>query len=406
MRRALFVAVLLLASCTPAEDPRRAEPTVSPERAPKTHRRLTSGVIYKRFCSRHDPPPSDLIASFHGEGDVVIRAGNDDVATIPGRPPVRWSASGALLAVGRHGALWTWDGKRYENSDVPLRLTSNRLATWAWSPNGDCALTLDDGRLGAFHTGAGANSTTLIEKGVQAAAWGPRGRVAIVLEDDGHPALWIANLKRSTMRLAASFGPETCCVVLGGWTRAREVLYWAGPGQSAMQDGWPLQSVDEQGGATRWGRTLPLPSATAPCADGVVAFTGGDRHLQGSRASLLRPGHRPKHLTKPALVHGLACSPDGTSVVVASDAGLDVVPLDGSGSRKLTRHPRLTDFYAEWGPPGVLLVRQTGLVRQLSFVTEGSRPRFAATLVTPPEVHPLLAFDWTATPPTGLLPPP
>jgi hypothetical protein len=396
-----IVLCLLFAACTSGDGAdRAAEPTGAPTRDVQSQRRLPGGVVYDRFCAKHRPPPSHLVAAFDGRR-VVVSDGREEIARIRGRPPVRWSASGALLAVGRRGALWTWDGKRYEGPDVPLDLSADR-ASWAWSPYGDCAMRLDDEMLDAFHTGAGANSTTLLHEGVQAAAWGPRGRIAVVLEDDGRPSLWIVDLKRSTMQRVSDFEPDTCCVVLGGWTPSGEVLFWAGPGTSIMQDGWPLQSVGEDGRTSTWGRTLPRPDTIAICGEEIAAFTASDRDLQGSRVSLLRSDNEPKHLTKRASHFGLACAPDAASVVVAGDRGLSVVPLDGARVTPLTRPPRLTDAFPEWGPRGILFVRQTGLVRQLSFVATG-RPRFTATLVAPPKTAPDLAFDWTATPPDGLL---
>ncbi|MDQ4025972.1 MAG: hypothetical protein M3217_10885, partial [Actinomycetota bacterium] len=378
------------------------EPARSPGPDVRSRRQLSGGLVYDRACAQHDSPSSELVAAFDGER-VVVSDGGDEIARIRGRPPVRWSGSGGLLAVGRRGALWTWDGQRYEGPDVPLELSRGGRASWAWSPYADCALVLDGDRLDAFHTGAGANSTTLVNENVEAAAWGPRGRVAVVLEEEGRRSLWVADPMRSTMRLVSDFDPATCCVVLGGWTRSGEALFWAGPGRSAMQDGWPLRSATPRGRTKTWGRTLPRPDTIAICDAGIVALTGSDRHLRTSRVSLLRAGKRTEHLTKRARHQGLACSADGASVVVAAGAGLTIVPFDGSPATPLTRPRRATDVDPQWGPGGVLFVRQTGPVRELWLVTPERRPRFVATLVAPPKASPELAYDWTATRPTGLL---
>lgn len=360
LRATRIVLCLLLAACTPGDGANSgAEARPSPSEKVRSQRRLSGGVVYDNFCAKHRSPHSDLIAAFDGNR-IVVSDGERTVSRIPGRPPVRWSASGALLAVGRRGALWTWDGKRYEGPDVPLELSNDGRASWAWSPYGDCALILDGDRLDAFHTGAGANRTALVQEDVRAAAWGPRGRVAVVLEEAGRPSLWIVDLKSSTMHLVSGFERATCCVVLGGWTQSGEALFWAGPGTSVMQDGWPLQSVDEDGRTRTWGRTLPRPDTIAICDDGIAALTGSDRHLGGSRVSLLRAGKRPEHLTNRTRQFGIACSSDGASVVVAAGAGSSVVPLDGSPVTPPTRPGRLTDA-------------------------------------------PDLAFDWTATRPAGVL---
>lgn len=397
---------LLAAACqAPADDggwnrsalsTRTPEPTESPVlRRPPARPRLAESVIYERFCRRRDPLPGPLVAAFDGSRVVVVSGTGEEIARIPGRPPVRWSASGGLLAVGPHGALWTWDGRRYEGTDVPLELTSERGARWVWSPSGDCALILDDGRLNAFHTGAGANTVTLLPRGVEAAAWGPDALVAVVMRERSRRSLWIADLAGSRLLQLVAFPPDACCVVLAGWVRERDqILFWVGSGNSKV--GWRLQSVDLHGRRRTWGWTRPRPDAVAPCGDSLVALTGSD-------VSLLRPNVPRRDLAGPARFTGLGCSSDGSYVVAAGSAGLTLYSTDGSRSIVMDAAPGITPWVPEWGPPGsgVLFVRTSAGGAALWFLPEGGvNPRFVVRLGRPSSRR---AFDWTATDPSGLL---
>ncbi|HEX2057252.1 MAG TPA: hypothetical protein VHI71_02690 [Actinomycetota bacterium] len=407
--------LLLAAACSSADDggwdpsafaARTSEPPVEtpPPRDPRTRRPLAEAVRYEQFCPRRDPLPRRLVATSDGTRVAVVSEAGTRVARVPGGAPVRWSASGRLLAVGPRGELWTWDGKRYEGPDVPLELASQGGARWAWSPTGDCAVVLANGRLDAFHTGAGANVVTLVPRGVEAAAWGRGPRIAVLLREESRRSLWIADLRESVMRRVTAFPPDVCCVVLGGWAPGGdEILFWAGPGTSVMQDGWPLQSVDAEGRRRTWGRTLPRPDTITRCGNAVAALTG-DRTLQRARVALLRPGRPVATVAEPDRFTGVSCSANGSFVAATGTSGLRILFADGSMSTAIG--PAVPSAAPEWGPPGsgVLFFRRSGRATQLWFVPEGgTAPRALIELPRTPERPPHQTFDWTGSPPTGLL---
>ncbi|MBW3595369.1 MAG: hypothetical protein KY391_07295 [Actinobacteria bacterium] len=414
-RLRMFCSVaIVVGACTSASPPTtRTTPTpgASPNsrrsattRAEPTQRRLDASVIYRNFCRRHESPARPLVAAYDGNDVVLTSTDGVVVARIPGRPPVRWSSSGGLVAVGPEGELWTNEGRPYEAPETHLALVDEREDAWAWSPSGDCALVLKDGLLSAFHTGAGANSVILIEEGVESFWWGPGSEVAMVIKNGARRELWSADLRRGDMTRLIRFPKKICCVKLAGWDPGgKRVLYWAGPRKSGMQDGWELHSVDQRGRTRAWGTTLPRPDTIARCGDDLVGLIGGDRTGRGNRLAVLEPNERPDAFTSAGTFTGISCSNDGRYVVATTDQGLELFSVGGGRVTALTDDPGVTDVFPQWGPArsGVLFVRQSGGTRQLWFNPEGGRARFMMELGDSRDMPAELLFDWTATPPGG-----
>lgn len=402
----------------------QASPSPHPTERDDSARRETTQRLAARYPSACLRPvasagPEGLVAAY-SKGAVRIANVDGDVrATIraPGgivRPPIAWSPSGRILAVGPQGLFWRPNGTLVSIGDVQHGLVEGRRGTWGWSPLADCGVQVSES--GALHAVA-ANpfvagvGTVLIEDGVESFSFAPDGqKLGLVLKDGNDRSIWIADLVRNRMHQARDFPRHTCCISLGGWTPSGdELLFWAGSGASVMADGWLLESVGGGGEGHEWGTTIPSASL-AECDKRLLGVVGGDRHGRGGRLAVLRSNQSERFLTdKRDRVSAFSCSPDDRYFVAQSDARLALLDSTGTRVRYLTDidtpNGQFSEFAPEWGPPrtGILFVRGLHLVSQLWFIPEGAateRPVVDLELSGRWNAHSL--FDWSVTPPSGL----
>ena len=402
------MAPTIIATAAP-EPPDEPEPPAEPEpteeaEPPLARRRL---VRCERVVGAHAP---GLVAGAGPARVHIATPAGDDVASVPADPPVGWSPSGRLLATGPHGDLWRADGTPFTARETQRAFVSNRRLSWAWSPAADCALALDaDGVLyviDADTRGAPQSYAEIaVERGAESFAWSPDGRrFAVVVDRGAARRILVARLPRPRWLEVKRFYPRVCCVTLGGWSPdGRHLLYWAGPGVSAMADGWPLRSVSGAG-VHLWGSTLPTPGAITECGDRLVGLVGGDRHQQGNQIAVLRPARRPEVLSGRSTYRGPSCSATGEYIAVSRDGRLEVIRSDGAPVIDPGPDDLLTELAPEWGPPGtgVLVVRQAHVFRQLWFLPEGGSESGYTTTLYPGSAPLRSLFDWSATPPTDL----
>ena len=375
---------------------------------------------YPRACLRPvaQPGPQGLVAAY-AKGAIRITTTDGGVrATIraPGgivRPPLAWSPSGRILAAGPQGLFWRPNGKLVFIGDVQHGLVQGKRGTWGWSPLADCGVQIDEaGALNAVAVNplVAGPGVTLIEDGVESFAFSPDGgKLGLVRIDEGERSIWVADLATNRLQQLVDFPDPTCCISLGGWTPAGdELLFWAGPGQSVMADGWPLESVSLDGHRREWAPTVPN-AALARCGERLLGLVGGDRTGDGARLALLRPGRPDLSLTATSdRVRSMSCSPDGRFFVVQSDARLALLDPAGALIRYLTdvdtANGQWSERAPEWGPPrtGILFARSLHLQSQLWFIPEGQAsagPVVDLELTGRWSLRSL--FDWSATSPTG-----
>lgn len=373
---------------------------------------------YPRACLRPVARPESrgVIAAYSRGVVRIVSTEGTVLATIraPGgivRPPVRWSPSGTVVAIGPQGLFWTPNGEPVYIGDVQHGLVQGPEGTWGWSPLADCGVHVTpEGALmvaaaNPFVVGSGA---TLIERGVESFYFAPDGRkLAVVVADDDRRALWVIDLARNRVDVAATFPASICCVTLGGWDpSSEEVFFWAGPGVSVMADGWPLESVSARGEA-EWGRVAPTADLRW-CGPRLLATVAGDRS-SGRLAELRRDGEPALLGDGGRAMSSFSCSPDDAYIIAATDDAR-LALLDGDGSfisyptEVETTNGVWSEGSPEWGPPrtGIVFVRSMHLQIQLWFLGEGTgSPNVVADLLARGSSSARARFDWSATAPTG-----
>lgn len=443
---ALFLAQPVLDSAEdgPGRRPRRVSvtPSAAPNKAhakPRTARRLVHD--YPRACLRQVPPPSGagLIAAYNERRVTIVTTTGDVQATIEDvaptvRPPIAWSPSGRVLAVGPQGLFWTPDGARVPAGDVQHGMVVGLRGGWGWSPIADCGVhiaangellitAVDPGTTtkGRLAVGAGI---TLVRPAVESFAFAPDGRsLGLVIVDGKRRTIWVADLERNTMKAITRFPSSTCCVTLGGWSPdGAELLFWAASGASVSADGWLLQSVDpETRRISSFTAVRVRPEFLERCAGDLLGIVGGDRFDVGPmRLGKLQAGAGPSYLTPRTESHfSFSCTANGALIATArgevrdgsdpvgSTSRTEVTILRTDGSEAITLTPAGTsDGAPEWGPPGtgLIFVRLSDGDATILFAAEGRTPTALGVSVSIPRPDSALhqVLDWSATPPDGL----
>ncbi len=440
----LFIAQPVLTSGDGEPSP-RPDSSITPRQAPpepperKTSRRLAHG--YPRACLRAVVPPTGvgLMAAFDNDRVTIVtptgdvRAEIEDVAPIV-TPPIAWSPSGRVLAVGPQGLFWTADGTRVLGGDVQHGMVRGTRGRWAWSPIADCGVHIDErGELlvtavdpsiatpGGLSVGVGI---PLVHPEVESFAFSPDGRsLGLVMIDGRRRDIWVADLERNTMAEVVRFPSPMCCVTLGGWSpNSDELLFWAAPGGSVSADGWLLRAVDPGSGRiSALGALRVRPEFLERCAGDLLGIVGGDRFDVGPmRLAELRMGADPRFLTPGDESHFyLSCTPSGTliataraqvvdgSAPVGSTPRSELTILRADGSEVVTLTPEgLSDVAPEWGPPGtgLVFVRLSDGDAMVWFAPEGGGPTsLGVSLRAPtPDFAWQRVLDWSVSPPNGL----
>lgn len=370
--------------------------------------------------------PSDggTIAASRAGRVTLVTPDGEVVARLKETGPVGWSVSGRFLATGSDGALWNSDGSPVQRHEYQVSL-GQPGSTWAWSPAGDCGFVLDrHGRLGITVVNPSKIPPTwgvnLVE-GVEAFALSSDWRwLGLVLDDPGSRSIAIADLRRRRINIVKTYARTTCCITLAGWGGAgRNLYFWAGPGNSVMADGWPLQAISVPAGPVQRVRAtvIPDPFLMGECAGRSAVIAGGNRdrrtnkrirYIEGGNVALT-----PRHLA----VSSFSCSPGSTLVFSAADDGDDpvarklyLIERAGSGGLKvLADDPDAADDRPEWSPgTGVLFVRWSGSEGELWLLPEGGVPRrLPLSVKSDPGAYWSggnwdRVIDWSATRPRGL----
>lgn len=416
-------------SAVPAEAPAK----------PRTARRLLHD--YPRACLRQVPPPSGagLIAALDKRRVTIVTTAGDVQATIQDvaptvRPPIAWSPSGRVLAVGPQGLFWTPEGERVPIGDVQHGMVLGVRGRWGWSPIADCGVHINEkGELlitavdpstttkGRLAVGAG---TPLVRPTVESFAFAPDGRsLGLVVVEGKRRTIWVADLETNTMTAITRFPSATCCVTLGGWTLdGAELLFWAASGASVSADGWLLQSVDpETRRISSFTAVRVRPEFLDRCGGDLLGIVGGDRFDVGPmRLGKLQAGAGPSYLTPRTESHfSFSCTATGALIATArgevrdgsdpvgSTSRTEVTILRADGSEVITLTPaEMSDAAPEWGPPGtgLIFVRLSDGDATVLFAAEGRTPTALGVSVSIP--RPNFAWqqvlDWSASPPDGL----
>jgi hypothetical protein len=414
--------------------------TGAPRQTASASGSLASGAVrvlarYPRGCLLSVPRPagSGLVAAVRG-GTVTIAslAGGGRIVLLERLPSsamylpgVQWSADGRFLATG-DGKLWTAAGR-------PAGRLLDRLASWwSWSPTGECALGFT-GSAAQVTVSLGVPSQrprAFLRGAIERFAFTPDGRALVLVVATGpgqRYGFFELNLVAGKLREIARLPAADCCVSFGGWAPSGEtLLFWAGPGDSVMADGWPLSGLDlEDGGrviayGTRRpflapaGRlpaavVLPVADFLAGCGRRLLAVTGFGRlrpTIADKRLVYLAPGKPPRPVTPSTLAYLFpACSRGGGMIAAVqfrngerADGRARLALLSGTGAflRYLTPAGPFTDSQPEWAAPGILFARTPsgGGASQLWFAPPGLGARDTGLQAS--------EWDWSATPPSGV----
>ena len=444
---ALFLAQPVLDSDDDRPGPRRPRrdsvtPSAAPKEAlakPRTARRLVHA--YPRACLRQVAPLSGdgLIAAYNERRVTIVTTTGDVQATIRDvaptvRPPIAWSPSRRVLAVGPQGLFWTTEGARVPIGDIQHGMVLGIRGRWGWSPIADCGIHIaQNGELlitavdsstattGGLAVGPGI---PLVGPTVESFAFAPDGRsLGLVIVEGKRRAIWVADLERNKMTEVTRFPSSTCCVTLGGWSPdGAELLFWAASGASVSADGWLLQSVDPETRRISSFTALRVRSEFVErCAGDLLGIVGGDRFDVGPmRLGELQAGEGPSYLTPRTESHfGFSCTENGALIATArgdvrdgsdpvgSPSQTEVTILRADGSEVITLTPEgMTDAAPEWGPPGtgLIFVRLSGGDATVLFAAEGRTPTALDLSVSIPRPDSAWdqVLDWSATPPDGL----
>lgn len=361
---------------TPTETP---EPDVPPDEL---------ATAFPDDCLDPQPLPEEpgAIAAISERGTVIASPTGDVQARITGADgPVGFSPSGEHLLTGA-GLLFGLDG----GGAGPM--FGDAVLAWAWSPQADCALAVDeDGRL-------------LVAS--------PDAEPSVLIDD-----IPVLNFALSATRLAISTEPGIISTYnlrsgrlvgdpaplkggseshLIGW-RGASLLYAAGDGRS-----FTVRSITARPGGTRSDR---FAGNVGPF--GVSAC--GDRLLGVSPDGDLLDIETGDNFGDPAYDYAApACSPDGAFIAVArkpdgapeSEFRMVFLESDGTFREPVATGGQGAETAAEWSPSGERLVflkaTKGGALEVWYAAAEGGGA--SGIRVAPARG----SADWNVTPPTGL----
>ena len=340
---------------------------------------------YPRSCTRDAAVPGiGLVAASQGGSIGVVTPTGQSAFALRAKPPVGFSVSGRYLATA--GAdLWTTRGEH-------VGLAFSRPATkWAWSPQGECIVGIDRGRLLVAEP---KQRPEVLVRGVPVSnfAFAPDGTRIVFAVGGGSSAtgIWMADLKSGEIKLLQSSIGWT----LTAWSRAARpiLLREASEGQPTSGGGLSFAPSDEVSYCGDEVVTIRQERLATFGVSGVPAYIGADRRFRYSAVS---------------------CSPTGDLLVAVrypkgdpTATTMAVLRTDGTFVREVAQESSVED-QPMWGPGGVGVVFVGGVSGEGSagplvwFLPEGADAR--PTGLTVRRFGPVLDawLDWSATRPLG-----
>ncbi|MFP5352381.1 MAG: poly-gamma-glutamate biosynthesis protein PgsC/CapC [Actinomycetota bacterium] len=293
---------------------------------------------YPKRCLRETGTPRDGLAVSTTAGVAIVdpRTGKIIRTGLRGEP--LWSPSGRWLGVGRGRVVRREGGQ-------PRDLFSEPVSRWTWAPRADCAVGASGGSI--IVALPGGDSRVLFHQPPGTLVFSPDGDAVAVLTRDEKPRLFLADLRRGTLRTVGSFSATS------------ELLGWSADG-ALVTDRGRLMHVRARNvtrlGKLRQGRLLEC--------GGRTLIVGRERRkvssLARGRLTELSRGYR-----------GVTCSPDGRYLAgVSSSGGLTVLDAaDGFRSRldvDVTKAAAL-----DWGSQGLSIATRSGRTLTIALIRPG-----------------------------------
>ena len=381
------------------EEPDTPEPSPEPEPTPSPSGGLIAGPF--RTQPLFDRYPSMCLRPSEVDGEALIatvsgsRVGFGTTAgpTDPGPPGhttlgrvkglLGFSASGDLYAAFTKKQALIAPPEGSQGADGDSRL--GRIRSVVWSPRSSCgvAIQADGSVLVVPDDGEGS----LIREGVGSAAFSPGGDLLAVVLDEGETAsVWVADLTGTRMREVHRQRAGSR-LSIEAWSPDGRTLYLATGGTGLSFVTTSRHPVSASLGGARI-------TGLEQCSGRLLGI------VDGAVAEITRVG--PDYLTDTnAGYTAVSCSPNG--VFMAALRQGDLLLLDGDGPvRDLTTDSGFRDVFADWGPAGTGLVfgrvPDGGGDAQVWYIPEGGTARDTGLRYRPGPG----AFDWAASPPTGL----
>jgi len=272
----------------------------------------------------------------------------------------------------------------------------------------------------------GRSSYPYVTGYIAAYAFAPNGKTLYMAVGQAPRAARFAALDLASGRLR-DIGPapgNACCVSFGGFAPGGAILlFWAAEGASVGADGVVLQGIDtvhanrivRYGTATAPAVMIAGRSSIAACGASLLAVVGGGRiqmTVSDKRLAMVFVGRAPQYLTpKTPPYLSPACSPDGFAVAavqypsgkVTGPATLTIVTVKNGNTHQPAPSATLVDSSPDWGQTGLLYGRtpQNGSTVQLWYAPAGAAAHDTGLRAWDSGMS-ALAWDWSATAPTGI----
>jgi hypothetical protein len=395
---------------------------------------------YPQSCLRAVPRPSGAgRVAMLNTGTLTIASPADGTPiVIPYTPPamgsyqggvplVGWSPDGRYVAT-RFGDVWTSAG-----APAGKLFATPAIGTWTWSPASDCALavttTATSRAPATISVGTpGQPSRPYLTGRIAAYAFAPNGKTLyLAVGQAPNPARFVTlDLASGRLRDIGPAPGNACCVSFGGFAPGGTLLlFWAAEGASVGADGVALQGIDTANSnriVTYGTKTSPVftlagTSSVAACGGYLLAVVGVGRvqtTVSDKRLAIVFIGKPPQYLTPPTLAYlSPSCSPDGFIVAaveypnggkLSGPATLTTVIVKDGNTSQPAPSAGLLDSSPEWGTTGDLLYGRTppgSSTVQLWYASGGNPPHDTGLRASDTGMT-ALAWDWTATPPTGI----